>query len=112
MILINCQEMDFIELFKRSFSRSERSGLAHFLIIIDIGSDLHSDMREDWPLIHYARVQQSHEGVIITGRFQGIYKMLILTLLVSVVSCTIYCTVTRETYLNTNVFALNFKAKT
>ena len=24
MILINCQEMDFIELFKRSFSRSER----------------------------------------------------------------------------------------
>ena len=23
MILINCQEMDFIELFKRSFSRSE-----------------------------------------------------------------------------------------
>ena len=33
MILINCQEMDFIELFKRSFSRSERSGLAHFLII-------------------------------------------------------------------------------
>ena len=36
MILINCQEMDFIELFKRSFSRSERSGLAHFPIIIDI----------------------------------------------------------------------------
>ena len=36
MILINCQEMDFIELLKRSFSRSERSGLAHFLIIIDI----------------------------------------------------------------------------
>ena len=26
----------FIELFKRSFSRSERSGLAHFPIIIDI----------------------------------------------------------------------------
>ena len=25
-----CQEMVFIELFKRSFSRSERSGLAHF----------------------------------------------------------------------------------
>ena len=36
MILINCQEMDFIELFKRSFSRSERSGLANFPIIIDI----------------------------------------------------------------------------
>ena len=36
MILINCQEMDFIELFKRSFSRSGRSGLAHFPIIIDI----------------------------------------------------------------------------
>ena len=36
MILINCQEMDFIELFKRSFSRLERSGLAHFPIIIDI----------------------------------------------------------------------------
>ena len=36
MILINCQELDFIELFKRSFSRSERSGLAHFPIIIDI----------------------------------------------------------------------------
>ena len=36
MILINCQEMDFIELFKRSFSRSERSGLAHFPIMIDI----------------------------------------------------------------------------
>ena len=36
MILINCQEMDFIELFKRSLSRSERSGLAHFPIIIDI----------------------------------------------------------------------------
>ena len=36
MILINCQEMDFIELFKRSFSRSERSGLAYFPIIIDI----------------------------------------------------------------------------
>ena len=34
MILINCQEMDFIELFKRSFSSSERSGLAHFPIII------------------------------------------------------------------------------
>ena len=33
MILINCQEMDFIELLKRSFSRSERSGLAHFPII-------------------------------------------------------------------------------
>ena len=32
MILINCQEMDFIGLFKRS----ERSGLAHFPIIIDI----------------------------------------------------------------------------
>ena len=36
VILINCQEMDLIELFKRSFSRSERSGLAHFPIIIDI----------------------------------------------------------------------------
>ena len=36
MILINCQEMDFIELFKRSFSRSERSGLAHFPIIMNI----------------------------------------------------------------------------
>ena len=37
MILINYQEMDFIELLKRSFSRSERSGLAHFPIItIDI----------------------------------------------------------------------------
>ena len=35
-ILINCQEMDFIELFKRSFSSSERSGFAHFPIIIDI----------------------------------------------------------------------------
>ena len=36
MMLINCQEMDFIELFKRSFSKSERSGLTHFPIIIDI----------------------------------------------------------------------------
>ena len=36
MILINCQEMDFIEFFKRSYSRSEKSGLAHFPIIIDI----------------------------------------------------------------------------
>ena len=36
LILINCQEMDFIELFERSFSRSERSGLDHFPIIIDI----------------------------------------------------------------------------
>ena len=36
MILINCQEMDFIELFQRSFSRWERSGLAHFPIIIVI----------------------------------------------------------------------------
>ena len=36
MILINCHEMDFIELFSRSFARSERSGLAHFPIIIDI----------------------------------------------------------------------------
>ena len=36
MILINFQEMDFIELFQRSFARSERSGLAHFPIIIDI----------------------------------------------------------------------------
>ena len=31
-----CQEMDSIELFKGSFSRSERSGLAHLPIIIDI----------------------------------------------------------------------------
>ena len=30
MILINCQEMDFIELCKRSFSRSEMSGLGSF----------------------------------------------------------------------------------
>ena len=29
MILFNCLEMDFIELVKRSFSRSKRSGLAH-----------------------------------------------------------------------------------
>ena len=36
MILIKWQEMDFIELFKRSFSRSQRSGVAHFPIIIDI----------------------------------------------------------------------------
>ena len=36
MKLINCQEMDFIELFKKSCSMSERSGLAHFPIIIDI----------------------------------------------------------------------------
>ena len=38
MIVItrSCQEMDFIELFKRSFSRLERSGLAHFPIIIGI----------------------------------------------------------------------------
>ena len=36
MILIDCQEMDFIELFKRSFLGSERSGLAHFPLIIDI----------------------------------------------------------------------------
>ena len=36
MILSNYQEMDFIELFKRSISRSERSDLAHFLIIINI----------------------------------------------------------------------------
>ena len=34
MILINCKEMVFIELFKRSFSRLERSGLAHFPIIV------------------------------------------------------------------------------
>ena len=33
MILINCLGMDFIELFKRSCSRSERSGLAHFPIM-------------------------------------------------------------------------------
>ena len=36
MTLIHCQEMDFIALFKRSFSRSEMSGLAHVPIIIDI----------------------------------------------------------------------------
>ena len=36
MILINCEKMDFIELFKRSFSKSKRSGVAHFPIIIDI----------------------------------------------------------------------------
>ena len=36
VILINCQEMDFIGFFKRSFSKSERLGLAHFPIIIDI----------------------------------------------------------------------------
>ena len=30
MILINCQEMDFIELFKRLFLRSERSGFCPF----------------------------------------------------------------------------------
>ena len=36
MILINWQEMDLIELFKRSFARSERSGLAYFPIIINI----------------------------------------------------------------------------
>ena len=36
MVLINCQDMGFIELFKRSFSRSARSDLAHFPIIIDI----------------------------------------------------------------------------
>ena len=35
-ILVNFQEMDLIELSKRSFSRSERSGLTHFPIIIDI----------------------------------------------------------------------------
>ena len=33
---INCREMDLIELFKRSFPRSERSDLPHFPIIIDI----------------------------------------------------------------------------
>ena len=33
IILINCQEMDLIELLERSFPRS---GLAHFPIIIDI----------------------------------------------------------------------------
>ena len=36
MILINFKEMDSIELFKMSVSRSEMSGLAHFPIIIDI----------------------------------------------------------------------------
>ena len=36
MILINFQEMGLIELFERSFSRSEKSGFAHFPIIIDI----------------------------------------------------------------------------
>ena len=29
IILIDCQEVDFIELLERSFSRSEKSGLAH-----------------------------------------------------------------------------------
>ena len=33
MIMLNCQEIDLIEVFERSFSRSEKSGLAHFLII-------------------------------------------------------------------------------
>ena len=36
MILINYQEMDLIELFKRLFSRFQWSGLAHFPISIDI----------------------------------------------------------------------------
>ena len=36
IILINCQEMVLIELFKRSFSRPERSALVHFPTIIDI----------------------------------------------------------------------------
>ena len=36
IILINYQEMDLVDLFKKSFSRSKRSGLAHFPIIIDI----------------------------------------------------------------------------
>ena len=39
MILIICQEMGFIELFKRSFSRSERSGLTHFPISILFSSN-------------------------------------------------------------------------
>ena len=36
MILIDCQDIDFIELFKRLFSRLEMLGLVHFPIIIDI----------------------------------------------------------------------------
>ena len=36
VILVNCQEMELIELFQRSLSRSEMSGLAHFHIIINI----------------------------------------------------------------------------
>ena len=36
MILINYQEMDLIESLKRSFSRSERSGLVHCHIILHI----------------------------------------------------------------------------
>ena len=39
MILISCQEMDVIELFKTSFSRSEKWGLANFPIIIDNNSN-------------------------------------------------------------------------
>ena len=39
MILIICQEIGLIELFKRSFSRSERSGLTHFPISILFSSN-------------------------------------------------------------------------
>ena len=39
MILIICQEMGLIELFKRSFSRSERSSLTHFPISILFSSN-------------------------------------------------------------------------
>ena len=35
-VWIFLEEMDLIELFKRSFSRSERSGLVHFPTIIDV----------------------------------------------------------------------------
>ena len=36
MLLLNCQEMCVIELFNMSFLLTERSGLPHFPIIIDI----------------------------------------------------------------------------
>ena len=36
MVLMNCEDTDFIELLSRSFSRSEKSGLAHFHIILYI----------------------------------------------------------------------------
>ena len=34
MVLMNCEEIDFIESFYRSFSKSERSGLAYFHIFL------------------------------------------------------------------------------